>query len=66
MVQLSYFYMLELNPDHPVFEKLGSTMMSDPVKAADYAKILLVQAQLMAGIMPEDPQNYADLICKLM
>ena len=57
---------LELNPDHPVFQKLSSVMMSDPVKAADYAKILLVQAQLMAGIMPDDPQSYAEMICNIM
>lgn len=57
---------LELNPEHPVFHKLSDTMMSDPVKAGEYAKILLVQAQLMAGIMPDNPQEYTDMVYNLM
>ncbi len=57
---------LEMNPEHPVFAKLRETMMSDPVKAADYARILYVQAQLMAGLLPDSPNDYTDMIYKLM
>lgn len=57
---------LEMNPEHPVFVRLRETMMSDPVKAADYARILYVQAQLMAGLLPDNPNDYTDMIYKLM
>ncbi len=57
---------LELNADHPVFARLSETMKTDPVKAADYARILFAQAQLMAGMLPDDPVAYSDLICGIM
>jgi len=57
---------LELNADHPLFEKLKSLKESAPEKAKDFAKILYHQAELMAGLPVEDPAEYSRLIFALM
>ena len=57
---------LELNPEHPAVQALNAAMTEDPVKAADYAKLLHAQAQLMAELPLEDPAAYTELVCKLM
>ena len=57
---------LELNPDHAAVKALTAASESDPVKAADYAKLLYAQAQLMAQLPLEDPAAYTELVCKLM
>ena len=57
---------LELNPEHDAVKAMQNAMVSDPVKAGDYAKLLCYQAQLMADLPIEDPVAYTDLVCKLM
>ncbi len=57
---------LELNPEHTAVKALNTAMAEDPVKAADYAKLLHAQAQLMAELPLEDPAAYTELVCKLM
>ena len=57
---------LEINPDHDAVKALTAATESDPVKAADYAKLLYAQAQLMAELPLEDPVAYTELVCKLM
>ena len=57
---------LELNPDHEAVQALNRAMTEDPVKARDYASLLMYQAQLMADLPIEDPVTYTDLVCKLM
>ena len=57
---------LELNPDHEAVQALNRAMTEDPVKARDYASLLMYQAQLMADLPIEDPVAYTDLVCKLM
>ncbi len=57
---------LELNPEHPAVKALESTMTADPVKAKDYAQLLMYQAQLMAELPLDDPYAYTELVCKLM
>ncbi len=57
---------LELNPDHDAVKALHAAMTEDPIKAADYAKLLHCQAQLLAGLPLEDPAAYTELVCKLM
>jgi len=57
---------LELNPEHDAVKALQAAMTEDPVKAADYAKVLCCQAQLMADLPLEDPVAYTDLVCRLM
>ncbi len=57
---------LELNPEHSAVQALQRAMMEDPVKARDYAQLLMYQAQLMADLPLEDPVAYTELVCKLM
>ena len=57
---------LELNPEHPAVQAMQNAMVSDPLKAKDYAKLLCCQAQLMADLPIDDPVAYTDLVCKLM
>ena len=57
---------LEINPEHTAVKALAAATESDPVKAADYAKLLYAQAQLMAELPLEDPAAYTELVCKLM
>ena len=57
---------LELNPEHSAVQALEKAMTADPVKAKDYALLLMYQAQLMAELPLEDPMAYTELVCKLM
>ena len=56
-------FVLELNPRHPVFEKL-STLGDEDRK--QYALLLYEQARLMAGLPLEDPAAFSERVCKLM
>ena len=57
---------LELNPEHAAVKAMEAAMTADPVKAKDYAQLLLCQALLMADLPLEDPAAYTELVCKLM
>ncbi|MBQ7802067.1 MAG: molecular chaperone HtpG [Oscillospiraceae bacterium] len=57
---------LELNADHEAVKAMQAAMTEDPVKAKDYARLLMYQAQLMADLPIEDPYAYTELVCKLM
>ena len=57
---------LELNPEHEAVKAMQSAMTQDPLKAKDYAELLMYQAQLMADLPLEDPFAYTQLVCKLM
>jgi molecular chaperone HtpG len=57
---------LELNPEHEAVQAVLTAMTADPVKARDYAQLLMYQALLMADLPIEDPVAYTDLVCKLM
>ncbi len=57
---------LELNTDHAAVKAMERAMTEDPIKAKDYAQLLMYQAQLMAELPLEDPVAYTDLVCKLM
>ena len=57
---------LELNADHEAVQALQRAMTEDPLKAKDYAQLLMYQAQLMADLPIEDPAAYTELVCKLM
>ncbi len=57
---------LELNPEHPAVQAMENAMTADPLKAKDYALLLMYQAQLMAELPLEDPRAYTELVCKLM
>lgn len=57
---------MEVNPNHPVFEKLKAAQENDPDKVADYANLLYDQALLIAGMPIEDPVEFSNRICDLM
>ena len=57
---------LELNADHEAVQAMQKAMTEDPIKANDYAQLLMYQAQLMAELPLEDPYAYTELVCKLM
>ena len=57
---------LELNPTHPIFEKLKTLYESDKDKLSDYTKLLYAQAQLIEGLPIEDPVEFSNLVCSLM
>ncbi len=57
---------LEINPNHSIFNVLKKVYKDNPDKIKDYAEILLDQALLMEGFEIEDPIGYADKICALM
>ena len=52
---------LEINSEHPVFEKLRSLHENkETQKLKDLSDVLYVQAQLIEGILPEDPADYVE------
>ena len=58
---------LEINPEHEIFEKLTAVKESgDNDKLAKYAKLLYDQALLIEGINIENPVEFSNLICELM
>ena len=57
---------LEVNTEHPVFEKLQKLYTDDPTKVMDYAELLYDQALLIEGLPVEDPVRFSNLICDLM
>ena len=64
--QFSAGRILELNPEHDAVKAMEKAMTADPIKAKDYARLLLCQAQLIAQLPLEDPAAYTELVCKLM
>ena len=58
---------LEINPEHEIFNKLKSVSDSgDKDKLGKYAKLLYDQALLIEGLSIEDPVEFSNLICELM
>ena len=57
---------LEINPNHPIFEKLKDLYANDKDKLKDYAKILYDQALLIEGMSIDNPVEFANLVCELM
>ena len=57
---------LELNGEHPVFEKLQALYAGDKDKVRLYAEILYGQALLIEGLSLEDPVAFSQKICEIM
>ena len=58
---------LELNAQHPVFDKLKAAQEAgDADKVSLYAGLLYDQALLVEGILPDDPVAFASRVCELM
>lgn len=57
---------LEINPEHPVFERLKAVFNSDKDKLEKYSKLLYSQALMIEGMPVEDPVEFSNLVCELM
>ena len=57
---------LEINGEHPVFEKLQELYAKDKEKVKLYAEILYDQALLIEGLSIEDPVAFSQKICEIM
>ena len=57
---------LELNPEHPVFETLKNAYDNDREKAEKIAKMLNVQARLIAGLPIVNAVEYCDIVCGIL
>ena len=57
---------LEINPDHPIFETLKKLFAEDPEKLKTYSDLLYTQALLIEGLPIEDPVAFSNSICDLM
>jgi len=58
---------LEINPDHTIFEKLRAAQSaSDSEKLGKYASLLYNQALLIEGMSIENPVEFSNMICELM
>ncbi len=57
---------LEINPDHELFQALASVHESDKKRVKDYANLLYNQALLIEGYPIENPREVSDLMVKLM
>ena len=56
-------FRLELNPEHPLFKKLGTL---NDAQLGEYAELIFAQAKLMAGLPLDDPAAFSEAVCKLM
>jgi molecular chaperone HtpG len=57
---------LEINPQHEVFQKLKSAFASDKEKLDLYTSLLYNQALLIEGLPINDPVAFTNDICKVM
>jgi molecular chaperone HtpG len=59
---------LELNPKHPVVERLIALHGEDPAapRVAEFAELLLAQAHVAEGSAPPDPKRFAELVNRLL
>ena len=57
---------LEINPNHPIFEALQKLYGRDKDKVKDYADLLYDQALLIEGFDLDDPISFSNKICNLM
>lgn len=57
---------LEINVDHPVFEKIKELFASDKEKLKKYADVLYGSALLIEGLTVDDPIEFSNNICELI
>ena len=57
---------LEINPNHRVFQAMEKAYEADKDCLEKYAKLLYTQALLMEGILPTDPTEFSESLCELM
>ena len=57
---------LEINPNHPVFEKIKVLFDTDKEKLKKYTEVLYGSALLIEGLSLEDPVAFSNDICDLL
>lgn len=57
---------LEINPNHEVFESLKKAFENDKEKLSLYTNLLYNQALLIEGLPIHDPVEFTNDICKVM
>ncbi len=57
---------LEINPHHPIFDKLSDLLKNDKDKLKMYSDMLYTQALLIEGMAIDDPVAFSNSICNLM
>ncbi len=57
---------LEINPNHEIFNALQTLYEKDSSQLKDYASILYDQALLIEGLSIKDPVGFSNKICNLM
>lgn len=57
---------LEVNANHPIFDKLRALYKLDTNKLKEYTQLLYTQALLIEGVPIENPVSFSNEICKLM
>lgn len=57
---------LEINVDHPVFEKIKELFASDKEKLKKYTDVLYGSALLIEGLSVDDPIEFSNNICELI
>lgn len=57
---------LEINPSHPIFEKLRTLFSTDRDKLAEYTDLLYTQALLIEGVAIDDPVGFTTKLCEIM
>lgn len=57
---------LEINPNHPIFQAISNVFKNKPDTIGDYASLLYDQALLIEGFTVENPVDFSNKICDLM
>ena len=57
---------LEINGEHPIFQRLCDLYESDKDRLKLYAEVLYDQALLIEGISLEDPSDFSQKLCQLL
>lgn len=57
---------LEINPNHEIFDVLKKVYSKTPERVGDYADLLYQQALLIEGFSLDDPVAFSNKVCELM
>jgi len=57
---------LEINANHPIFQKLCDLYQNDKDTLKQYASLLYTQALLIEGVKIDNPLEFSNQICELM
>lgn len=66
MMAMKATRILEINPNHPIFNTLQEAYATDKEKVKEIADVLYNQALLIEGFAIEDPIAYSRKICELL